>query len=249
MALLSRSSKASAAQAGSGKTASKGAAAKQKRPRGARLKTIRQAFTVTRKQDPKLVPLCLIAFFTPFALLLAVGFLVDAPFLLGFLGFMVGLLLTTIVFGKRVQKTAFAGVEGQIGAAAAVLQNMRGDWRVTPAVGFNRDQELVHRVIGRPGVILVAEGIHKGTKNLIGVEKKRVVKVIGDTPVYEVLVGDGEGMVPLRGLEKHFAKLPRNIKPKRVNELERMLKPFGASMPIPKGPIPTTGRMPRGKMR
>jgi hypothetical protein len=248
MALLSRSSKASATKAGSGK-AGTGKGGKQKRPRGARLKTIRQAFTATRKQDPKLVPLCLIAFFAPFALLLALGFLVGAPFLLGFLGFMVGLLLTTIVFGKRVQKTAFAGVEGQIGAAAAVLQNMRGDWRVTPAVGFNRDQELVHRVIGRPGVVLVAEGMHKGTKNLIGVEKKRVVKVIGDTPVYDVLVGDGDGMVPLRGLEKHFAKLPRNIKPKRVNELDRMLKPFGASMPIPKGPMPTTGRIPRGKMR
>jgi hypothetical protein len=107
----------------------------------------------------------------------------------------------------------------------------------------------VHRVIGRPGVILVAEGAHVRTKNLIAVEKKRVTKVIGDTPVYDVLVGDGEGMVPLRGLEKHFAKLPRNIKPKQVNELDRRLKPFGAAMPIPKGPMPTSGRMPRGKMR
>lgn len=251
MALLSRSAKTSPGKAGSKAVAGKGAgkAPKQKRPRGARLKTIRTAFNVTRKSDPKLVPLCLVAFFAPFLLLLALGLLIGQAWIFGFLGFMVGLLLTTIVFGKRVQKTAYAGVEGQIGAAAAVLQNMRGDWRVTPAVGFNRDQELVHRVIGRPGVILVAEGQHKGTKNLIAVEKKRVVKVIGDTPVYDVLVGDGEGMVPLRGLEKHFTKLPRNIKPKRVNELDRLLKPFGASMPIPKGPMPTTGRMPRGKMR
>ena len=259
MALLNRSAKGAgtsgAGKAGSGKAASgKGAAGKAvspkaKPPRGARLKTMRTAFTVTRKSDPQLVPLCLAAFFTPFMLLLAVGFLIDMPYLLGLLGFVLGLLAATIVFGKRVQKTAFAGVEGQPGAAAAVLNSMRGDWRVTPAVGFNRDQELVHRVIGRPGVILVAEGAHKGTKNLIGVEKKRVVKVIGDTPVYDVLVGDGEGMVPLRGLEKHFTKLPRNIKPKRVNELDRLLKPFGASMPIPKGPMPTTGRMPRGKMR
>jgi hypothetical protein len=248
MALLSRSAKASPTKAGSGK-ASPGKAGKPKQPRGARLKTIRTAFSVTRKNDPQLVPLCLAALLTPFALLLALGFLVDEPLLLGFLGFMIGLLAMIIVFGKRVQKTAFAGVEGQVGAAAAVLTNMRGDWRVTPAVGFNREQELVHRVIGRPGVILVAEGAHKGTKNLISVEKKRVVKVIGDTPVYDVLVGEGEGMVPLRGLEKHFAKLPRNIKPKRVNELDRMLKPFGAAMPIPKGPMPTTGRMPRGKMR
>jgi hypothetical protein len=38
---------------------------------------------------------------------------------------------------------------------------MRGDWRVTPAVGFTREQDLVHRVLGKPGVILVAEGARK----------------------------------------------------------------------------------------
>jgi hypothetical protein len=248
MALLNRASKTD--QAGSGRPRGASAPAKAKRPRGARLKAMRQAFTVTRQSDPRLVPLCLAGFFGPFLLLLALGFVIGSPVLLGVLGFVVGLLVATIVFGKRVQKSAYAGVEGQPGAAAAVLQNMRGDWRVTPAVGFNRDQEMVHRVLGRPGVILVAEGAHRGTKNLIAVEKKRVTKVIGDTPVYDVLVGDEEGMVPLRGLEKHFLKLPRNIKPKQVNVLDVRLKALGAAaLPIPKGPMPRGGKIPRGKVR
>ena len=136
------------------------------------------------------------------------------------------------------------------GTKKAARQNMRGDWRVTPAVGFNRDQEMVHRVVGRPGVVLVAEGAHRGTKNLIAVEKKRVTKVIGETPVYDVLVGDGEGMVPLRELQKHFLKLPRNIKPKQVNVLDVRLKALGAAaLPIPKGPMPKGGKIPRGKVR
>src|SRR5687767_7950777 len=129
MALLSRSSKTPPAKPGSKTPAGKtGKDGKPKPPRGARLKTIRTAFSVTRKKDPQLVPLCLAAFFLPFALLLALGFLIDQPLLVGVLGFVVGLLVLTIVFGKRVQKTAFAGVEGQVGAAAAVLSNMRGDW-------------------------------------------------------------------------------------------------------------------------
>ncbi|HWH28572.1 MAG TPA: DUF4191 family protein, partial [Mycobacteriales bacterium] len=133
----------------------------------------------------------------------------------------------------------------------AILNSMRGDWRVTPAVGINREQELVHRVVGRPGIVLVAEpgpsGVHRGTKNLIGNEKRRLTRVVGDTPVYEVLVGDADGQVPLRGLEKHFAKLPKNLKGKRVNELDAMLKALPSNpLPIPKGPLPKGARVPRG---
>ena len=244
MALFSRSSKPAA---GKGGTSTKTKAApKVKRPRGARLKTIRTAFVATRKQDPKVLPLVLVAFFGPFLLLLAIGFLVGWAWYLGFLGLLVGLLAATFVFGRRVQETAYSQVEGQIGAAAAVLQNMRGDWRVTPAVGFTREQDLVHRVIGRPGVILVAEGARNRTRNLVGNEKRRVSRVVGQTPVYDVYVGDGEGEVPLRGLEKHFLKLPHNIKPKVVNELDRKLTAMGGpAMPIPKGPMPRGGRVPR----
>jgi hypothetical protein len=260
MALLSRSKKdargtGKGAGKGASKTAGKAAGkAKVKQPRGARLKQIRAAWTMTRRSDPKVLPLCLAAFFGPLLLALAVGLVVGPLWAWLPLGFMVGLLATTFVFGRRVQKTAFAGVEGQPGAAAAVLNATRGDWRVTPAVGFNREQEIVHRVVGRPGVILVAEagptGVHKGTRNLVANEKKKLSRYLtSDIPVYDLLVGDEEGQIPLRGLEKHLMKLPRNIKPKQVNELDARLKAIPAAMPIPKGPMPTTGRMPRGKMR
>ena len=250
MGLLNRTKKDTAPA--KGRPAAK--SAKAKPPRGARVKQMRQVFAVTKQSDPRLVPYLLIAFFTPFMLLLALGLLLGQALFLGLLGFMLGLLAAVLVFGKRVQATAYAGVEGQPGAAAAVLQNMRGDWRVTPAAGFNREQEMVHRVLGRPGVILVAEGVpggaHRGTKNLIANEKKRVTKVIGETPVYDVLVGDEEGMVPLRGLERHLLRMPRNIKPKQVNVLDVRLKALGtAALPIPKGPMPKGGRIPRGKVR
>ena len=225
-----------------------GKAAAPKPPRGARMKQIRTAFQLTRQGDPKLVPLMLAAFLGPFALLLALGFVVGHPFYLGFLGFLTALVVTVAVFGRRVQKTAYSQVEGQLGAAAAVLQNMRGDWRVTPAVGFTKEQDLLHRVLGRPGIVLVGEGDPRRVRGLMGAEKKRLARWVGETPVYDVLVGDGEGMLGLRDLERHFVKLPRNIKPALVNDLDRKLKAMPASsLPIPKGPMPT--RVPRGKMR
>ena len=248
MALFKRSPKAAQTKGAQTKGAmakGKPAATKPKRPRGARLKQIKTAFAVTRANDPKVLPLVLAAFFGTFLLLLAIGFVVGHPVYLGLIGFMLALVATAFVFGRRVQATAYSQVEGQLGAAAAVLTNMRGDWRVTPAVGFTREQDLVHRVVGRPGIVLVAEGAASRSRSLVITEKKKLARFIGDTPVYDVLVGDGEGQVALRGLEKHFLKLPRNIKGKQVNDLDRRLKAIGgATMPVPKGPVPR-GKVPR----
>lgn len=239
MALLKRSSKAAPAK-GKGKPAS----TKVKKPRGAKLKQIRTAFTATRAQDPKVLPLVLAGFFGPLILFMVAGLVFGGVAYLTFLGFLVGLVVAAFIFGRRVQATAYSQVEGQLGAAAAVLSNMRGDWRVTAAVGFSREQDLVHRVIGRPGVVLVAEGSPHRARGLLAAEKKKTARIAGETPIYEVVVGDGEGQVGLRRLERHFLKLPRNIKGKTVNELDRKFKAMGSSsLPIPKGPMPT--RVPR----
>ena len=229
----------------------KGAEGRRQRreARKARFTQIKTAFTMTRQADPRMVPLLAIAFLVPLALMILIGIAVGHPYLLGLLGLTLAVLVTTIVFGRRVQGNAFSQVEGQVGAAAAVLQNMRGDWRVTPAVGFTREQDLVHRVLGRPGIVLVGEGSPGRTRGLIVAEKKRLARFVGDVPVYDVTVGDGDGQVPLRGLDKHFTKLPRNVKPKDVNVLDRKLKAMPTGLPVPKGPMPGGGRMPRGKTR
>ncbi len=215
--------------------------------RRARFGQLKTAFTMTRKADPRLVPLLAIALLVPFVVLLLIGIAVGHPVLLGLLGLVLALLAATSVFGRRAQQSAFGQVEGQVGAAAAVVQNMRGDWRVTPAVAFSREQDLVHRVLGRPGIVLVGEGSPSRVRGLIINEKKRLARFVGDTPVYDVVVGDADGQVPLRGLQKHFIKLPRNIKPREVNVLDRKLSAMAPALPIPKGPVP--GRVPRGRMR
>jgi hypothetical protein len=224
-----------------------GKAARTKPSRGERVKQIRLAFKLTREGDPRLVPLLVGAFFGPLVLLVALGIAFGHPIYLGVLGLLTGVVAVVAVFGRRMQKMQYAQVEGQPGAAAAVLQTVRGNWRVTPAVGFTREQDLVHRVVGLPGVILVGEGNPTRTRTLITTEKKKLSRFIGDTPVYDVMVGDGEGQIALKSLQRHLMKLPRNIKPAKVNDLDRKLKAMSPALPIPKGPMPT--RVPRGKQR
>jgi hypothetical protein len=114
-------------------------------------------------------------------------------------------------------------------------------------VAVTRNQDVVHRAIGRPGVVLVAEGTPTRLPNLLAQEKKKLGRVVPDVPIYDFQAGNADGQVPLRKLQREVMKLPRNLKPGQVAEVERRLKAMGSlNAPIPKGPVPRNVRMPRG---
>lgn len=218
-----------------------------------KLKQIGQMVALTKEADPKYVPILVTTIVAAVGVAFVVGNVLMGPILGGILAFLSGLIAFTATTGRRGQKAAMAKIEGQPGAAYAIIQSMRGDWRVTPAVAFNRNQDLVHRVVSKAGVILVLEGSTGGkARELLSAELRKVRRVIGpDAPLHDLVVGDGEGQVPLRGLQRHLMKLPRTLKGKDVNVIDNRLKALtgsGPAMPLPKGPLPT--RMPRsGKIR
>ncbi len=208
------------------------------------------AFTFTRKHDKLLVPLLLIAFLIPIAAAVGLWLFAHTQWFFTLpLGVLLGVLLALILFGRRVAKATYAEVEGQPGAAAAILENIRGNWRLTPAIAVTPQQDVVHRVVGRPGVILVIEGSTQRLKNLIAQEKKRVARIAPEVPIYELAVGNEADQVPIRKLQARLLKLPRNITPKQVATLEKRLQALGTRPPIPKGPMPKGARVPKMKMQ
>jgi hypothetical protein len=200
---------------------------------------MKQAYTLTRKNDPKLPWLMLIWFVAVAAVVELIGILLDSPFLFLPLALVTGGLAALIVFGRRAQGSAYRQVEGQPGAAAWVLDGMRGNWQVTSGVAGTTQMDAVHRVLGRPGVILVAEGVPARVRGLLAQEKKKVARIVGDTPIYDITVGDDEGQIPLRKLSTHVMKLPRNLSAAEVNALSRRMSALGGTrMPVPGGPLP-----------
>ena len=124
---------------------------------------------------------------------------------------------------------------------------LRKGWTVTPAVAVTKQQDIVHRAVGPAGVVLVGEGVPSRVANLIATERKKVTRFVPDVPVYDVQAGNGTDQIPLRKLNNHLMKLPRNLKAPQVIEVNRRLKALGTmSLPIPKGPMPKGTRMPRG---
>ncbi|MGH3694323.1 MAG: DUF4191 domain-containing protein [Pseudonocardiaceae bacterium] len=221
-------------------------AAKQERRAAAKQRRAQlfQAFNIARREDKVLLPLMIGAFLLITAVIFGVGFLFGQQWIFLPLGVTLGVLGAILIFGRRVQRNVFAQAEGQPGAAAWALENLRGKWKVTPAVAGTTQLDAVHRVIGRPGVVLVAEGAPHRIKPLLAQEKKRVSRLIGDTPIYDVTVGNSEGQVPLAKLPRHLAKLPRNVTAAQIDGLESKLAILSTrAAAVPKGPLPQGAKM------
>ncbi|GAA3021759.1 DUF4191 domain-containing protein [Kitasatospora albolonga] len=215
-----------------------------------RLKQIRQAYTMTKKVDTKIGLIIAAVGLLTFGVFLAIGFAIDHPIYLGILGFIVAFLAMAIVFGRRAERAAFGQMEGQPGAVAAVLNNIRRGWSANPTpVAVTRNQDAVYRAIGRPGIALIGEGNPNRVRALLAAEKKKMARVVGDIPVHDIVVGNGEGEVPLKKLQVHLMRLPRSITPGQVTETNDRLRALGdllSKAPIPKGPMPKGARMPKG---
>jgi hypothetical protein len=214
-----------------------------------RVAQVKAVWSMTRKADPRLMLWVFGPALAVLVILIVVGVLIGQIFILAPIAVLAAVATGSAIFGRRATGSLYASVEGKPGAAAAVLQGMRGDWVVTPAVGFTRNQDLVHRVIGRAGIVIVGEGPSTNAiRQLIVDQKRRVGRVAPSTPVYDVVVGDEEGRVPVRKLQSHMMKLPRNLKKAEIPGVESRMKALGGTnVPMPKGPMPT--RMPRGKIR
>jgi hypothetical protein len=216
-----------------------------------RLKQIGLTYKMAKRADRKIGWVISGVGLGTFGVVLAIGFLLGHPIYLGFLGALIGLLATAIVFGRRAERAAYSQMEGQPGAAAAVLDNIKRGFVITPAVAINRSQDVVHRAVGKCGIVLVAEGNPHRVKGLLAAEKRRMARVVSDVPVHDVIVGKGEGQVPLGKLRNKIVKLPRVLPGSRVTEINDRLRAMGdlmKNMPLPKGPMPKGMKMPKGQM-
>jgi len=218
-----------------------------------RIKQIRQSYTMTKETDPRigliLLGVFLLAGLAGFAVMLLVF---KAIFFSALFGVLVGVLAVLIIFGRRAQRAALAQIEGKPGAAAAALGMLRRGWKTDPAIAVNKQQDLVTRVVGPPGIVLIGEGNPNRLRPLLTSERRKHERVASETPIHEVMVGHDPGQVPLAKLTKHVTKLGREIKPAQMTDVLQRIKALDANrsnIPMPKGPVPTSMKGMRGNLR
>ena len=213
--------------------------------RQGQLAVLKDAFGLVRREKPIALVWCGVTF----VVLLVGGYFggkgLGHPLYFGILSIPLAILGAFFTFTRFANTAAFASIAGQTGAGASVLMSIRKGFTTTPAVNVNRNQDMVHRTVGRSGIILVGEG-SPAVRQLVQDEKKKIERFVPGVPVLEVYVGEYEGAVKLRKLQKTIKKFPNKLSKAQLREVRNRLKGVGGmNMPIPKGPMPKGVKLPK----
>jgi hypothetical protein len=212
---------------------------KEPKVKSPRFKEFRDAYAITKSVKPWIGLLLAGVVVGVVAIATAIGVVTNHPIYAGILGLLTSIIIALVIFTRIAGSAAYASIEGQIGAGASVLMAIRKGWTTTPAVAVNRNQDMVHRSVGRAGIVLTGEGSGAAVKQMIADERKKSERFAPGAPITEIIVGDGAGQVPLKKLQKHIQKLPKKLTAHQMRELRMRLKAVGGmSLPIPKGPMP-----------
>ncbi|MCW3156819.1 DUF4191 domain-containing protein [Micropruina sonneratiae] len=208
-----------------------------------RVRQIIEAYKRTNEIDPELKWWTLAATAGPVLLCVLLGLWLQPWWLWLITGLMFALVGALYVLTWRVKKANYKRYEGQAGSSEVALQLLnKRKWTYELGIAATRQMDVVHRVVGPPGVVLIAEGTPARARALLGTEAKKHEQVAYGVPVTQVMVGKDQGQVPLDHLQKHLEKLPKAMQPQQLTEVKQRLRALDAmrpKMPVPRGPMPT----------
>jgi hypothetical protein len=206
---------------------------------------VREAYRITKGVRPWITAAIAAVFLVVWVIGLFIGVALGHPVYFGFISVPVALLAAMFFFTRQAASAAYVAIEGQPGAGASVLMAIRRGWVTTPAVNVSRNQDMVHRSVGRAGIVLVGEG-GAGLRALLNDERRKTERFAPGVPVNEIIVGDLDGQVPLRKLQKAMKKYPKKLSANQMREVRARLRAVGGlNIPIPKGPMPKGLKVPK----
>lgn len=222
----------------------------------------KQVWKMTRKHDPAAMWWMILAALGVLLLGLLIGLWLDMVIYVMIISLPLALLAAVFILARRAEQAAFSQIEGQPGATAAVLGTLKRGWffdqePVAAEAGGKvrgmrdlHNAAMVFRAVGKPGVVLIAEGPAGAAKRLTTAETRKITRVVGEeVPVHTIVVGRAEGQVPLSKVVKTVKKLPRQISNDEAVAVQQRLKALvGRNRPpVPAGMDPM--RPPRSSRR
>jgi hypothetical protein len=205
-----------------------------------------EIWKLTAKSDKQAVPVAIGGGIAALAVVLLLGLITGARSwsltIWVILGVIAGLITAVALISRRAEKMAYARIEGQPGAVGAILQTVtkRGWSGSEEPVAVNaKSQDLLYRVSGRGGIVLIAEGHRSSVSRLVEDEKRKLAKVASGVPVTVFWVCGDEHSIRLGELSKSVFKLPKVVRTSELGEINRRLSTMRLNVPVPKGIDPT----------
>lgn len=227
-------------------------------PKKRRFAQIRDVFGATRKADPSVVWWMLLGALGTILVMVVIGLLLKAWVYFLILSLPMAFLVALVILMRRAERAAYRSIEGRPGAAGAALSGLRRGWYYdqSPVAaeatkpGDMNATAMVFRAVGRPGVVLVAEGPKARATKLVESERKKVNRVAPGVNVTVLRMGDGEGEVPIRKLSRTITRMKPVLTKQEVSAVNKRLKALGSlKPPVPAGMDPFKARVDRKAMR
>jgi hypothetical protein len=217
------------------------------------IRQIREVYKITTENDPKANPFMIGAFAVTVVVFTLLGIFVLSPWWLYVIfGVMFGVLAAMAILTWRAKNATYKRYEGQKGSAEVAMSMLSKDWVKSPVITANRQLDIVHRVVGPGGIVLIGEGDPGRVRQMLATEAKKHEQIKYGTKVTTVVMGDRENQVPLEKLSDHIKKLPKVIKAAEIAELSNRLRALDSmrpKIPLPKGPMPTSAKGARAAVR
>ncbi|MGV8848669.1 MAG: DUF4191 domain-containing protein [Propionibacteriaceae bacterium] len=217
------------------------------------LRQIREVYKITAQNDPKANLLMGGAFALTVVVFTLIGIFWLSPWWMYLIfGVMFGLLAAMAVLTWRAKSATYKRYEGQKGSAEVAMSMLSKDWVKSPVITANRQLDIVHRVVGPGGIVLIGEGDPGRVRQMLATEAKKHEQIKYGTKVTTIVMGERENQVPLEKLSDHIKKLPKVIKTAEIAELSNRLRALDSmrpKIPLPKGPLPTSAKGARQAVR
>lgn len=219
-----------------------------------RIKQMVQIYKNAKQYDRNLTLILVLCFLAPIAVSV-VAALVFNNSIFGWIlwpltGVLVGILIVMIVLGRRAENVAYAQLEGKPGAVGAVINGaLRRTWRgsETP-IAMTKQQDALYRVVGRGGVVLIAEGNSIRAKQLAARESVKLRAALRGVKLSTLYVGPDEGGVPLNKLSRTLTKMKPVLNKREISDVyNRLISLKSDPVGIPKGMDPYKVRPQRGR--
>lgn len=172
------------------------------------------------------------------------GLLWDRLIFMIITGVMLALLGDMSLLAYLLRPAMYRQVEGKVGSVYAVISQIKRGWVIDEEpVAVSKNQDLVWRIVGRPGVVLISEGPSSRVVPMLQNEKRKISRAISNVPVTFIQVGTGEGQVPLRKLNRALKRLKKVLTKHEVPAVANRLNALAnRGAPVPKGVDPYKAR-------
>ncbi|MBI4900735.1 MAG: DUF4191 domain-containing protein, partial [Actinobacteria bacterium] len=167
-------------------------------------------------------------------------------------GILFGVLAALSVLTWRAKNATYKRYEGQKGSAEVAMSMLSKDWVKSPVITANRQLDIVHRVVGPGGIVLIGEGDPGRVRAMLATEAKKHEQVKYGVKVTTLVMGDRDNQIPLDKLADHIKKLPKVLKAADISDIANRLRALDSmrpKIPLPKGPMPTSAKGARQSVR